>query len=281
MRTVDTRQCGSQELHEPGAASQAAHYVAQSVVLFPSAHDAAAFFTASAQHWPACSNRRFNVTFPGDPDEVWTVGPVSNTNGTLSTPYSQEGANGWTCQRVLTMANNGAIDIKTCSYNQSDPAAVNIAHQVAANVPTTWGWPAGDSNGGPSPVEPDERGDTTTGSRAESAICSPSTGPHELVQVRQRFSGSTQRRCAAAHLNLTSEIPRAVTLLLSVRDLQPPTGALGDDHGRGAGLRDGDVGGHRIRPFGTPDATRRFNETPAVVRADPGPRIAPKNLCLG
>lgn len=139
MRTVDTRQCGSQELHEPGAASQAAHYVAQSVVLFPSAHDAAAFFTASAQHWPACSNRRFNVTFPGDPDEVWTVGPVSNTNGTLSATLTgilaRNGASG-TCERALTVANNVAIDIDACGANPSG-AAVNIADQIAVKVPTT------------------------------------------------------------------------------------------------------------------------------------------------
>jgi hypothetical protein len=40
-----------------------------------------AFFTASAQSWPACANRQYTVTVAGKPDEVWTVGPVSNTNG--------------------------------------------------------------------------------------------------------------------------------------------------------------------------------------------------------
>jgi hypothetical protein len=39
------------------------------------------------------------------------------------------------CQRVLTVANNVAIDVDVCS---ADPggAAVNIAHQIAAKVPT-------------------------------------------------------------------------------------------------------------------------------------------------
>jgi hypothetical protein len=123
----------AQTLHEPG--DNYTHSVGQSVVLFSSAHDAGAFFTASAQSWPACSNRRFTYTQAGQPDLVWTVGPVSNTNGTLSATKTQEGGNGYTCERALTVANNVAIDVQTCSSNQSD-SAVNIAHQIAAKVPT-------------------------------------------------------------------------------------------------------------------------------------------------
>jgi hypothetical protein len=42
-----------QLLHEPGGYT---HSVDQGVVLFSTAHDAAAFFTASAQQWPPCSD---------------------------------------------------------------------------------------------------------------------------------------------------------------------------------------------------------------------------------
>jgi PknH-like extracellular domain len=119
------------------------HLVTQVVVLFPSARDAEAFFTASAQRWPACSNRQY--TFSDDaskPDQVHTVGPVSNTNGTLSATVTWAGSTwSWaTCQRALTVANNVAIDVRACSHNRSDSqsdAAVNIAHQIAAKVPTT------------------------------------------------------------------------------------------------------------------------------------------------
>jgi serine/threonine kinase PknH len=124
-----------QGLHEPGDGSQAAHIVDQAVVLFSSAHGAAAFFTASTQSWQACSNRPFSFTQAGKPDVVWTVGPISNINGTLSTSRTQEGANGWACQRALTVANNVAVDVMACSDSQSD-SAVNIAHQIAAEVPT-------------------------------------------------------------------------------------------------------------------------------------------------
>jgi serine/threonine kinase PknH len=123
----------AQTLHEPG--DNYAHSVGQSLVLFSSAHDAGAFFTASAQSWSACSNRRFTYTQAGQPDSVWTVGPVSNTNGTLSATKTQEGSSGYTCRRALTVANNVAIDVQACSSNQSD-SAVNIAHQIAAKVPT-------------------------------------------------------------------------------------------------------------------------------------------------
>ncbi len=106
---------------------------------FPS-RDAAAFFTASAQRWPACSNRQYTLTQPGQPDLVWTVGPVTNTNGTLSATQTTQGGNGWACERALTVPNNVAIDIAACSYT-AHPAdsAVNIAtdrRQSTHNVVT-------------------------------------------------------------------------------------------------------------------------------------------------
>ncbi len=121
------------------------HLVDQIVVLFPSADGADAFFTASTRQWPACSNRQYNVTTAGKPDQVETVGPVSNANGTLSATETAGGGNSsWTwdwdtCQRALTVANNVAIDVRACSKNRSDSqsdAGVNIARQIAAKVPT-------------------------------------------------------------------------------------------------------------------------------------------------
>ncbi len=80
-----------QLVRDPGDPSSDAwiHQVDQGVVLFSSAHDADAFFTASAQQWPACSNRQFTISWAGTPDGVRAVGPVSNTNGTLSATRTQ------------------------------------------------------------------------------------------------------------------------------------------------------------------------------------------------
>ena len=62
---------------------------------------------------------------------VFTMGPIPNTDGTLST--TRAGGEGWTCQRALTVSNNIAIDVATCPDNPA-LAAVTIAHQIAAKV---------------------------------------------------------------------------------------------------------------------------------------------------
>jgi PknH-like extracellular domain len=121
------------------------HEAEQSVVLFPTAQQASAFFAASAQRWQRCSNEGFVHTMSGG-REVWDVGPISNTNGVLSTSarislevYDHPGASeggGRTAQRALTVRNNVAIDILTHSAAANDPAAVNIATQIAAEVPS-------------------------------------------------------------------------------------------------------------------------------------------------
>jgi PknH-like extracellular domain len=121
------------------------HVAEQTVVLFPTAQQASAFFTASAQRWLACSNGSFTHTMSGG-REVWAVGPISNNNGVLSTAarisleiYDRPAARGGgrlTAQRALTVRNNVLIDVLTDSPAANDPAAVNIAAQIAAEVPS-------------------------------------------------------------------------------------------------------------------------------------------------
>jgi serine/threonine kinase PknH len=132
-----------QVLDKPGAPWP---HLDQGVVLFSSAHDASAFFATSAQSWLACSNREYTYTSKdsgGYAFLVWSVGPVSNTSRTLSATASVVGGinrNHWkSCQRALTVANNVVIDVMACSQDQSDyrsDSAVNVAHQIAAKVPT-------------------------------------------------------------------------------------------------------------------------------------------------
>jgi PknH-like extracellular domain len=108
------------------------HYVEQALVLFPTAQQASAFFTASAQAWPAC--HQYTHTQTGS---HWAMGPISNTNGVLSTTATQLDAKppGWGCGRALAARNNVVVDVNTCSANPAD-SAVNIANQIAAKVPT-------------------------------------------------------------------------------------------------------------------------------------------------
>jgi serine/threonine kinase PknH len=123
-----------QNLQEPDTPSE--HLVGQVVVSFSSAQDAEAFYAASAASWPKCSNRDFIYTAneAGQRDADNLVGPISNTNGTLSATLTKVGS-AWVCQRALTVANNVAVDVTACGFKQSD-SAVDIAHQIAGKVPT-------------------------------------------------------------------------------------------------------------------------------------------------
>ena len=109
------------------------HKVDQEVVLFPSAHDAEALFTAASEKWQKCSAAG-KFTLPKDNGTVvWDVGPVSNQDGMLSLNSPQEnGPQGWACQRALTTKSNVAIEVQVCSY-LTNPA-VRIAQQIAAKV---------------------------------------------------------------------------------------------------------------------------------------------------
>jgi hypothetical protein len=110
------------------------HYLKQAVVLFPTIEKAGVFFDASAQQWPAC--RQYTHT---QSESQWSVGQISNANGTLSTIATQQNASapGWGCGRALALRNNVMVDINTCSANPAD-SALKIADQIAANVAARW-----------------------------------------------------------------------------------------------------------------------------------------------
>lgn len=123
-----------QMLEDAGSIARDKYMVRQILVLFPSAGHAGAFFTASAQRWPGCSNRPFTNTVNKIFGQ-WVVGPISNTDGTLSATKTQVNADGWACQRALTVANNVVVDVSACSYNPAD-SGVKIAHQITQRITT-------------------------------------------------------------------------------------------------------------------------------------------------
>jgi hypothetical protein len=110
------------------------HYAIQAVIAYPSARDANAFYDSSAQTWSACANRRFSDLPQGKPPVLWTVAGINKASGTLSTSEVQEGGDGWTCQRALTVRNNVAIDVLACASPLAGGSAVGIAEQIAAKV---------------------------------------------------------------------------------------------------------------------------------------------------
>ncbi|OBI78596.1 sensor domain-containing protein [Mycobacterium sp. E740] len=110
------------------------HYLKQAVVLFTLVKQARAFFDASAQQWPACHEYTHLQS-----DTHWSVGPIKNSDGVLSTNATLQNAAapGWGCGRALAIENNVIIDVNTCSANPADSAA-RIASQIAGNVRARW-----------------------------------------------------------------------------------------------------------------------------------------------
>lgn len=107
------------------------HYAEQAVVLFPTAKQANAFFTASAKQWQTCHQYKHIQS-----GSEWTAGPISNADGVLSTIATQQNAKagGWACGRALAIRNNVIVDVNTCSADPKN-SAVDIANQIAAKVP--------------------------------------------------------------------------------------------------------------------------------------------------
>jgi PknH-like extracellular domain len=108
------------------------HFAEQAVVLFPTAKQASAFFTASAAQWQACHDYTHIQS-----KTQWTVGAISNTNNVLSTVTTLQNppSTGWkACGRALAVKNNVIVDVNTCSVDPKN-SAVDIANQITAKVP--------------------------------------------------------------------------------------------------------------------------------------------------
>jgi len=108
------------------------HFAEQAVVLFPTAKQAKVFYIASGLRWPAC--RQYTHTQSGT---EWTVGPISDDDGALSTIAAQQQARtgGWSCGRALAVKNNVIVDVNTCDPNPAN-SAVDIANQIVAKAAT-------------------------------------------------------------------------------------------------------------------------------------------------
>jgi hypothetical protein len=106
------------------------HYAEQAVVLFPTTKQAHVFFISSGLRWPACHQYTHTQS-----RTQWTVAPISDANGALSTISTQQEAKtgGWACGRALAVKNNVIVDVNTCSANPAS-SAVDIANQIVAKV---------------------------------------------------------------------------------------------------------------------------------------------------
>ncbi|WP_261864277.1 sensor domain-containing protein, partial [Mycobacterium marinum] len=102
---------------EPGDNND--HWVNQAVVSFPSAAKASSFVETTAGKWKNCAGKTVTVTNKSKTYR-WTFAQVVGSPPRITMLETQEGAEGWECQRAMSVANNVIVDINSCGYHITD-----------------------------------------------------------------------------------------------------------------------------------------------------------------
>ncbi|OBA74837.1 hypothetical protein A5641_26685 [Mycobacterium sp. 1554424.7] len=102
---------------EPGDNND--HWVNQAVVAFPSADKAKAFVQTSADKWKGCAGKTVTVTNKSK-QYRWTLAQVNGSPPKIAMMETQEGADGWACERAMGVANNVVVDVNACGYHITD-----------------------------------------------------------------------------------------------------------------------------------------------------------------
>lgn len=101
-------------------------------IYYSTANAANDFVAKQAQAWAKCNGAILHPD-PALHDGIWMIGTVANHGGMVSVISTQEGAEGWQCQRALTARNNVVIDVNSCGFNRTDQA-IAIATRMADRV---------------------------------------------------------------------------------------------------------------------------------------------------
>jgi serine/threonine kinase PknH len=115
---------------EPGDNND--HWVNQAVVLFPSVDKAKSFLQSADDKWKSCAGRTVTVTNKSKTYR-WTFSQINGEPPKIAMLDTQEGADGWECQRALSLANNVIVDINACGYKITDQGS-QIADKIVAKV---------------------------------------------------------------------------------------------------------------------------------------------------
>ena len=115
---------------EPGDNND--HWVNQAVVAFPSADKAKAFVQTSADKWKGCAGKTVAVTNRSKTYR-WTLDQLNGSPPKISMLETQEGADGWECQRAMGVANNVVVDVNACGYHISDQGG-QITDKIVAKI---------------------------------------------------------------------------------------------------------------------------------------------------
>jgi hypothetical protein len=103
---------------EPGDNND--HWVNQAVVSFPSADKAKAFLQSTVDKWKNCAGNTVSLTNSKNKTYRWTLAQLNGSPPKITMMETQEGADGWECQRAMGVANNVIVDINACGYHISD-----------------------------------------------------------------------------------------------------------------------------------------------------------------
>jgi serine/threonine kinase PknH len=108
------------------------HWVNQAVVAFPSADKAKAFLQTAADKWKNCAGKTVTVTNKSKTYR-WTFAQVNGGPPKFTVLDTQEGADGWECQRAMGLANNVIVDVNACGYHISDQGS-QITDKIIAKI---------------------------------------------------------------------------------------------------------------------------------------------------
>jgi hypothetical protein len=94
----------------------------QGVVSFPNPALATAFRDAQVAAWAHCQGGTVSLAMPGQVPQTWSVYDVQDRDGMLSAVDTQDGGQGWQCQRALTVRNNVVVDVRSCGFTDTESA---------------------------------------------------------------------------------------------------------------------------------------------------------------
>lgn len=113
------------------------HQAMVSVATYPQAEAARTFYTKQSAAWHKCSGRNINFRIPAvtdSPDQFWSVGGITDSDGVLKTTLTSEGGGGWSCQHALSVRNNIVVRISACAYTDSAAVAQTILDSVNQKI---------------------------------------------------------------------------------------------------------------------------------------------------
>ena len=106
------------------------HWVEQTIVLYPSADKAQAFFEKSKGQWEGCNDNTVSVDDGGDAYD-WDIENFNADDTLITQVTTQQDAAGWACQHALSPVSNITVEVWACSYSPEDEAETIVTDIIA------------------------------------------------------------------------------------------------------------------------------------------------------